>query len=158
MAVAVDIEGKNLMSMNIRNVGKRKITDISQEVRARAKKYKSRQSKQMNNTFKAAKIIPYCCVKVFSDFLGFVSYDLELELPGLIKKKNFGHIILTNVQAFKLDKFCGPPMRFMRCLAVCAIGPTQDELVVEEGQIVNRKIITMTFLQDHRVVDGANSV
>ena len=112
----------------------------------------------MKNTFKTAKLLPYCMVKMISDILGFISYDLELAISGLIKKKNFGHIILTNVQAFNLDKFCGPPMRFMKCLAVCAIGPTLDELIVEDGEIINRKMVTMTFLQDHRVVDGANSV
>lgn len=35
--------------------------------------------------------------KIFSDVIGFLSYDLELDIPGLAKKKNFGHIILTNV-------------------------------------------------------------
>ena len=51
----------------------------------------------MNNTFKTVKLIPYCLTKIRSDVLGFISYDLELEIPGLIKKKNFGHLILTNV-------------------------------------------------------------
>ena len=37
-------------------------------------------------------------------------------------------------------------MRFMRCLAVYAIGPTLEELVVEDGKIVNRKTITATIL------------
>lgn len=64
----------------------------------------------------------------------------------MTKKKNFGHIILTNVAAFDLDKFCGPPMRFMKCLCVCAIGPVHDELIVEDGKIVNKKMMTLTFL------------
>ena len=35
--------------MNIKNVGKRQITDISSEVRAKVKKFKTKKEKSMKN-------------------------------------------------------------------------------------------------------------
>ena len=39
--------------------------------------------------------------------------------------------------------------------AILAVGAVSDKAVVRDGQLVARKIMTVTLSGDHRVIDGA---
>jgi pyruvate dehydrogenase E2 component (dihydrolipoamide acetyltransferase) len=64
-----------------------------------------------------------------------------------------GSITVSNLGMYGIDQFVAvinPPQA-----AILAVGTVADKVVVRDGQMVVRKILTVTMSCDHRVIDGA---
>lgn len=64
-----------------------------------------------------------------------------------------GSLTVSNLGMYGIDQFVAvinPPQS-----AIIAVGAVADKAVVRDGQIVVRKILTVTLSGDHRVIDGA---
>jgi pyruvate dehydrogenase E2 component (dihydrolipoamide acetyltransferase) len=64
-----------------------------------------------------------------------------------------GSITVSNLGMFGIDQFVAvinPPQA-----AILAVGSVADKVVVRDGQMVVRKLMTVTLSGDHRVIDGA---
>jgi pyruvate dehydrogenase E2 component (dihydrolipoamide acetyltransferase) len=64
-----------------------------------------------------------------------------------------GSLTVSNLGMYGIDQFVAvinPPQA-----AILAVGAVADKAVVRDGQIVVRKILTVTLSGDHRVIDGA---
>lgn len=64
-----------------------------------------------------------------------------------------GSLTVSNLGMYGIDQFVAvinPPQS-----AILAVGTVADKPVVRDGQIVVRKILTVTLSGDHRVIDGA---
>ncbi len=64
-----------------------------------------------------------------------------------------GSITLSNLGMFGIDEFIAvinPPQA-----AIIAVGTVADKVVVRDGQMVIRKMMSATLSGDHRVIDGA---
>jgi pyruvate dehydrogenase E2 component (dihydrolipoamide acetyltransferase) len=82
------------------------------------------------------------------------------ELADRAKKKALkpdeytgGSITVSNLGMFGVDSFIAvinPPQA-----SILAVGKVEPKVVVRDGQMVIRQMMSMTFSGDHRVVDGA---
>jgi pyruvate dehydrogenase E2 component (dihydrolipoamide acetyltransferase) len=82
------------------------------------------------------------------------------ELADRAKKKALkpdeytgGSITVSNLGMFGIDSFIAvinPPQA-----SILAVGKVEPKVVVRDGQMVIRQMMSMTFSGDHRVVDGA---
>lgn len=64
-----------------------------------------------------------------------------------------GTFTISNLGMFGVEQFVAvlnPPQA-----AILAVGATEDRVVVEDGEMVVRPMMTMTLTVDHRAVDGA---
>ncbi|MBJ6763323.1 pyruvate dehydrogenase complex dihydrolipoamide acetyltransferase [Myxococcaceae bacterium JPH2] len=64
-----------------------------------------------------------------------------------------GSLTVSNLGMFGIDQFIAvinPPQS-----AILAVGAVADKVVVRDGQMVIRKMMTVTLSGDHRVIDGA---
>jgi pyruvate dehydrogenase E2 component (dihydrolipoamide acetyltransferase) len=64
-----------------------------------------------------------------------------------------GSLTVSNLGMYGIDQFVAvinPPQA-----AILAVGSVADKPVVRDGQVLVRKIMTMTLSCDHRVIDGA---
>ncbi|WP_224245814.1 pyruvate dehydrogenase complex dihydrolipoamide acetyltransferase [Hyalangium gracile] len=64
-----------------------------------------------------------------------------------------GSLTVSNLGMYGIDQFVAvinPPQA-----SILAVGSVADKAVVRDGQIVARKILTVTLSCDHRVIDGA---
>jgi pyruvate dehydrogenase E2 component (dihydrolipoamide acetyltransferase) len=64
-----------------------------------------------------------------------------------------GSITVSNLGMFGIDSFIAvinPPQA-----SILAVGKVEPKVVVRDGQMVIRQMMSMTFSGDHRVVDGA---
>ncbi|HEY0094684.1 MAG TPA: pyruvate dehydrogenase complex dihydrolipoamide acetyltransferase [Archangium sp.] len=64
-----------------------------------------------------------------------------------------GSLTVSNLGMYGIDSFIAvinPPQA-----AILAVGSVADKVVVREGQMVVRKLMTVTLSGDHRVIDGA---
>ncbi|ATB27118.1 pyruvate dehydrogenase complex dihydrolipoamide acetyltransferase [Melittangium boletus] len=64
-----------------------------------------------------------------------------------------GSLTVSNLGMYGIDSFIAvinPPQA-----AILAVGSVSDKVVVRDGQMVIRKVMTVTLSGDHRVIDGA---
>ncbi len=64
-----------------------------------------------------------------------------------------GSLTVSNLGMYGIDSFIAvinPPQA-----AILAVGSVADKVVVRDGQMVIRKVMTVTLSGDHRVIDGA---
>ncbi|PTL77406.1 pyruvate dehydrogenase complex dihydrolipoamide acetyltransferase [Vitiosangium sp. GDMCC 1.1324] len=64
-----------------------------------------------------------------------------------------GSLTVSNLGMYGIDSFIAvinPPQA-----AILAVGSVSDKVVVRDGQMVVRKLMTVTLSGDHRVIDGA---
>lgn len=64
-----------------------------------------------------------------------------------------GTFTITNLGAYDVDAFT--PIINVPELAILGVGRIQDKVVVVEGEIKIRKMMTLSLVFDHRLVDGA---
>lgn len=96
-----------------------------------------------------------------ADQKGLVEIAAEVrDLAERAKKKALkpdeytgGSITISNLGMFGIDSFIAvinPPQA-----SILAVGKVEPKVVVRDGQMVIRQMMSMTFSGDHRVVDGA---
>ncbi|MDP3502806.1 MAG: pyruvate dehydrogenase complex dihydrolipoamide acetyltransferase [Myxococcales bacterium] len=96
-----------------------------------------------------------------ADQKGLVEIAAEVrDLAERAKKKGLkpdeytgGSITISNLGMFGIDSFIAvinPPQA-----SILAVGKVEPKVVVRDGQMVIRQMMSMTFSGDHRVVDGA---
>ncbi len=96
-----------------------------------------------------------------ADQKGLVEISAEVrDLAERAKKKALkpdeytgGSITISNLGMFGIDSFIAvinPPQA-----SILAVGKVEPKVVVRDGQMVIRQMMSMTFSGDHRVVDGA---
>lgn len=96
-----------------------------------------------------------------ADQKGLVEIAAEVrDLAERAKKKALkpdeytgGSITISNLGMFGIDSFIAvinPPQA-----SILAVGKVEAKVVVRDGQMVIRQMMSMTFSGDHRVVDGA---
>jgi pyruvate dehydrogenase E2 component (dihydrolipoamide acetyltransferase) len=66
----------------------------------------------------------------------------------------FGSIILSNIGSHGLDVGLGALFPGSKLPAVLIMGKEEDQPVVRDGEVVIRKILSMSGTFDHRIVDG----
>jgi pyruvate dehydrogenase E2 component (dihydrolipoamide acetyltransferase) len=64
-----------------------------------------------------------------------------------------GTFTITNLGAYDVDAFT--PVINLPELAILGVGRIQDKVVPVEGEIIIRKMMTLSLVFDHRLVDGA---
>ncbi len=74
---------------------------------------------------------------------------------GKLKEEEYrgGSFCVSNLGMFGIDAFCAvinPPQA-----AILAVGAILDEPILQEGQVIAGKTLTLTLSADHRIIDGA---
>ncbi len=93
--------------------------------------------------------------------LGIVKWltiDLGLSIPALgISPNSFGSIVISNIGSLGLDVGYAALMPVSNVSMVLTMGSVQTKPAVVDGQIVPRRILTLSAVFDHRVVDAAHA-
>jgi pyruvate dehydrogenase E2 component (dihydrolipoamide acetyltransferase) len=96
----------------------------------------------------------------FADYknLGQISQEVKLlakkAKEGKLQPEEYtgGSFTISNLGMFGISQFgaiINPPQA-----AILAVGGIEDKAVIEDGEVVPGKVITLTLSADHRVIDG----
>ena len=96
-----------------------------------------------------------------ADQKGLQAISAEVARPGRARPQarlkpaeyTGGSLTVSNLGMYGIDEFIAvinPPQA-----AILAVGAVADKAVVRDGQLVVRKMMTVTLSGDHRVIDGA---
>ncbi|MBW2719389.1 MAG: 2-oxo acid dehydrogenase subunit E2 [Deltaproteobacteria bacterium] len=94
------------------------------------------------------------------------SRDLMARLPSWavspltwagMPKDLFGSVMITNVGSLGLPYALVPLVPYSRVPLLLALGSIEDRAVVEDGELVARKVMDIGATFDHRILDGGHA-
>ncbi|MBW2552309.1 MAG: 2-oxo acid dehydrogenase subunit E2 [Deltaproteobacteria bacterium] len=88
----------------------------------------------------------------------FLSYTLNLDMRWAgMPKDLFGSVMITNVGSLGLPYALVPLVPYSRVPLLLALGSIEERAVVEDGQLVARKVMDIGATFDHRILDGGHA-
>ena len=155
--VAMPVPGNpgktDLSGVTVRNVDTLRVEGIAQVLRAQAEKVRKKEDGEMARTRNTMFMLPEFLLKTVLAIIGWLTYDLNLVLPT-VPRDPFGGAMVTAVGMFGIKTAFAPIVTFSKAPIVLLIGEIEDRVVAREGQVVIRKMCTITAAMDHRVLDG----
>jgi len=149
-------EGKaDLSGATLHDLERKSLLEIVDEFEQKVAQVRKRQDPAVEKTRGTFQRVPYFLLRPFLRFLSFLSYTLNLDLRRLgIASDPFGSLMITNIGSLGLDTAYAPLVPFSRVPILFAIGEARDDVVVENGQPVVVKTMSVNATMDHRVIDG----
>ena len=153
--LAVDVGGKDMSGVRIKNAHIKTVTEIHDEMRERVRKHEGKdQSKLVRKKDSMAKL-PYFMRRAVFSAMRWAVYEggLSLRFTGL-HENMFGSAMITNIGSFGLDIGYPALMPAGNVPMVIAMGTIEKRAVVRDDEIVARHMLPLSGTFDHRIVDG----
>ncbi len=149
----VDLSGATIMGAH-----EKTLEEIYDEFSAKASRVKKGKDKELEGTRSTFKKIPYRFLGWFLDLLGYLSFELNLDLRWAgVPKDPFGSAMVTNIGSLGLEEAYVPLVPYSHVPLLIAVGTVQDEPVVEGGHVIPGKVLRACATFDHRVLDGMHA-
>jgi pyruvate dehydrogenase E2 component (dihydrolipoamide acetyltransferase) len=88
----------------------------------------------------------------------FLNYTLNLDMSWAgMPKDLFGSVMITNVGSLGLPYALVPLVPYSRVPLLLALGSIEERAVVEDGELVARKVMDIGATFDHRILDGGHA-
>jgi pyruvate/2-oxoglutarate dehydrogenase complex dihydrolipoamide acyltransferase (E2) component len=148
-----DLSGATIQDVDEKNLGEL-VDDFEQKVNV----IRKREDPQLERSRKLIQAIPYLLLNLFTRFVAFLMFTLNLDLRKLgMPKDPFGSAMITNIGSLGLDLAYVPLVPYARVPILLAMGAVRDEPVVEDGQLGVGKVMRITATFDHRFIDGVHA-
>jgi pyruvate dehydrogenase E2 component (dihydrolipoamide acetyltransferase) len=144
----VDLSGATLQ-----DVDKKSLLTIYDEFADKIAAVRARKDKALEKSRTLFGKLPGWLVGPLLSFVSFLSYTLNIRLPGT-PKDAFGGVMITNIGTLGLEEAYVPLVPYSKVPILLAVGAVKDEPVVEEGKIVVGKVMRVNATFDHRFIDG----
>jgi pyruvate/2-oxoglutarate dehydrogenase complex dihydrolipoamide acyltransferase (E2) component len=92
----------DLTGVTIRDADKKSLEQISDETERRIRAARRGEDKELEKTRSSFRLIPLAVVGLFLRIIGFLTYTLNLRLPGM-PRDPFGSLMITNVGSLGID-------------------------------------------------------
>lgn len=154
--VLVDVEGgTDLVPITIFDAEKISVIEFAKRCNERVVKAKNKQDSSHNKQTASANFLPACLIQPIMHWVSYINVGLNIEIPGMAKKDNIGHAVLTNVGTLKMQQAFAPLCPPMRGLGLCCAGRIRQEPMMIDGKPQIQDMICLTFTGDHRYGDAA---
>ncbi|MBI4357614.1 MAG: 2-oxo acid dehydrogenase subunit E2 [Gammaproteobacteria bacterium] len=157
--VATDFEGRDLTGIAIREVDKKTVMMLAEEIEAKVHAIRTHQDHTYRKMKKLIAGLPNFLSYWIIRFSGFFLYSLNLWTPWMgMPKDSFGSAMVTNYGSLgKLDMAFAPLIPYSRVPLLLALSSIQEQPVVRKGQIVIAKVMKICATFDHRLIDGVHA-
>ena len=146
----IDLSGAVIYDVEKKNLG-----EVTDEFAEKVSHVRKRTDTELEKTRGIFKWIPYMLLNRFLAFIGFLSFTLNLRLPGL-PVDPFGSIMVTNVGSLGIDQAYVPLVPYSRVPMILAVGAPKRVPVVEGDEVVIRSRMKICASFDHRFIDGVH--
>ena len=148
-------EGADLGKAKVSNIDQKSVADIGRELRELAGRLRGGKDPDFEKSKGSIKMLPTWVLRPLVWLTGWLSASAGLKVAALgVEPFPFGACIVTSVGMFGLDEGYAPPTPFARVPVYVLIGALRDRVVVVDGQMVIRPMLTITATIDHRYMDG----
>jgi pyruvate/2-oxoglutarate dehydrogenase complex dihydrolipoamide acyltransferase (E2) component len=158
MQVVMTDEGEDkidLSGVTIYDVAEKNLSQIVTEVEEKVDVVRKRKDPVLEKSRGLFHKIPSLFLNLFVKLLSLllVTFNLDLRKFGL-PKDPFGSVMITNVGSLGLDLAYAPLVPYSGVGLVLATGEVQQRAVVEDDEVVIRKMMNLNATFDHRFIDG----
>lgn len=152
-------DGKtDLTAAKIDHADSKSLLEMAKEMQDAIDKVRNRKDQNLEKSKGTIQKIPFMLMNVFMNFLGFLMYQLNIDLSFLgMPKDAFGGVTVTNIGSLGLDVAYVPLVPYSHVPIFVAPGAVKDEPVVDDGKVVPGKIMRINASFDHRFIDGAHA-
>jgi len=148
-------EKPDLSGATLYDLERKSLLEIVDEFETKVKLVRDRKDPALEKTRGTFQWLPYPLLRPFLRVLSFFCYTLNLDLRALgIASDPFGSLMITNVGSLGLDTAYAPLVPFSRVPMLFAIGEATEHVLVENGQVIVGKTMSVNATLDHRVIDG----
>lgn len=145
----------DLSGVTIYDVADKDLGQIIDEVEQKVDVVRQRKDPALEKSRGIFRYIPFLLLNIFLKVLSFFVSTLNLDLSWAgIPKDGFGSVMITNIGTMGLDVAYVPIVPWSRVPILLATGAVKERPMVEEGQVVIRKIMKISATFDHRFIDG----
>ena len=139
----------------VRNAHARKVTDIADEVRAKATKSRAGSEIKAAKNKYVLNRIPWPLRRPVFLFIKWITVDMGIEIKALgLSAHSFGSFVVSDIGSFGLNTGMTALMPAAKVPCVIVLGKIEEKPVVRNGEVVIRTILPLTGTFDHRIVDG----
>lgn len=141
----------------IRNINQKSIQEISHELSKSALDIRHGRDANFKQIKKSWDLIPGFLSRWVLDFIGFLSYSLNINIKGSgIPQDAFGSMMITNIGSLGFTQAFVPLSPYSRIPLILALGKTQlVPISLPDGTVVSQEQVNLCFTFDHRIMDGA---
>ena len=148
----------DLSATKIENADKKSLVEIIDEINTKAEKIRKKEDETLEQTRQTMRLVPAILMNYILKFMAFLSYTLNFDLRWAgLPKDAFGSAVVTSIGSLGLDIGYVPLVPYSRVPIFIAPGEIMDEPVVENGEIVVGKMLTLSATLDHRIIDGKHA-
>lgn len=149
----IDLSGATLFDAH-----RKSLLEIVEEFEKKVGTVRKGEDKNLEGSRSLFKRIPFALLNTVLDLIGWLSFTLNLDLRWAgIPKDPFGSVMVTNIGSLGLEEAYVPLVPYSRVPLLIALGAVKEEAVVEDGQIVPRRVVRAFATFDHRVLDGMHA-
>ncbi|MBI5513756.1 MAG: 2-oxo acid dehydrogenase subunit E2 [Deltaproteobacteria bacterium] len=157
--VVMEHEGKkDLSSAKLERLDERSLSDVVDELEARAAKIRARQDKALEGTRQSMRGVPGLFMNGLLKVLSFLLYTLNLDLRWAgLPKDALGSAVVTSIGSLGLDIGYVPLLPYARVPILVAPGRIERVPVLEGDQVVPGHMMNLSATFDHRIIDGSHA-
>lgn len=141
----------------VRNIDAKKCSEISGELTKNALTIKKGEDPNFKQIKDSWGLIPPILSKYVLDFIGFLSYSLNINIKGSgVPQDCFGSMMITNIGSLGFTQAFVPLSPYSRIPLILALGKTEKRPVcLPDGTVTSQEEVSLCFTFDHRIMDGA---
>ncbi len=149
----------DLSGLTIRNADKKDLPTILDEFERVANRVRTGKDSEKEKTRRTFRTMPGWLVGPVLDFIGFLTYTLNLDLSRFgIPKDVFGSVMVTNIGSLGLEEAYVPLVAYSRVPLLLALGRVKKVPLVDDDDNVRVGRVMKVFATfDHRLLDGAHA-
>lgn len=154
LSFLVDVNGENLANAVLRDVARKPLGSLNEELRSSVKEFKGGKNKELNKQVSIMRFTPSFVVQLLIRVASFFSYDLGVSFKlGDVKPNNFGHGIVTNIVSFDIPDSFAPLVPFLKGMFVAVMNTPFTRPLVKEGKVTVGKVMNLNLTYDQRFAD-----
>lgn len=158
MQVAMTDEGEDKVDLSgatVYDVADKTLLQLVEEVEEKVNTVRERKDPALEKSRNLFQSIPYMFLGLFLRMVSFLCFTLNLDLRWMgLPNDPFGSVMVTNIGTLGLEQAYVPLVPYSRVPILLATGAVKEHPVVEEGEIVIRKMMKVNATFDHRFIDG----
>jgi pyruvate dehydrogenase E2 component (dihydrolipoamide acetyltransferase) len=156
--VATDGKGDDLSGTTLRNLDQKSIVQIADEMQSKVKRIRETGDVDYKEMKKTMSLIPAWMSRYLLNFSSCFMYTFNLwtKLLG-VPRDPFGSMMITSIGSIGLERAFVPLVPYARIPCLIAIGALREAALVENSQVVVRKVVSLCVTFDHRVIDGMHA-
>ncbi|MDY0058707.1 MAG: 2-oxo acid dehydrogenase subunit E2 [Myxococcota bacterium] len=149
----------DLSGTTVFDADKKSLAEIVDEFAANVARVRALKDPTLEKTRSLFKgLIPSLLLNWTLKLVSFLCYTLNLNLSWAgLPRDPFGSVMVTNIGSLGLDQAFVPLVPYSRVPLLIAVGSVRDAPVVEDGQVVVGKEMTLSATFDHRILDGTHA-